>query len=81
MSASNEKPEGRNTEVKGQHDEGALDADAGEALDMNALGEVSGGQLAQDATPMDSVADMYDALRKYDEQRKPIGGREGKSGA
>ena len=81
MSASNEKPEGRNTEAKGPQHEGALDADAEKILDMNALEEVSGGTPGQDAVPMDSVADYYEALRKYDEQRKPIGGREGKSGA
>ncbi len=77
MSASNEKPAGRNTEAKGPQHEGALDADAGKALDMNALEEVSGGAPDQNAVPMDSVADYYDALRPP----KAIGGREGKSGA
>ena len=77
MSASNEKPEGRNTETKGPQHEGALDADAGEALDMDALEEVSGGQSGQDAVPMDSPADYYDAIQPP----KAIGGREGKSGA
>lgn len=77
MSASNEKPEDRSTEAKGQQHEGALDADAGKTLDMNALEEVSGGKPDQDAPPMDSVADMYDALRAT----KATGGREGKSGA
>jgi hypothetical protein len=77
MSASNEKPEGRNTEAKGPQHEGALDADAGEALDMNALEEVSGGQSGQIAVPRESVVDYFDALTPP----KAIGGREGKSGA
>ena len=75
MSASNEKPEAGNTEAKGPQHEGALDADAGNALDINALEKVSGGVAGRDAVPMDSVADYYDALRK------PKLGPEGKSGA
>ena len=77
MSASNEKPEGRNTEAKGPQHEGAPDADAGKALDMSALEDVSGGTPGQEAVPMDSPADYYDAIGPA----KAIGGREGKSGA
>nr|WP_314624304.1 hypothetical protein [uncultured Noviherbaspirillum sp.] len=77
MSTLNEKPEDASTKQKGQHHEGAPDANTGNALDGNALEEISGGTPGHDARPMDSVADMYDAPHPY----KSYGGREGKSGA
>ena len=74
MSASNEKPEDRNTEVEGQQHEGVLDADAEKILDTDALGEVSGGGLPRVERPLIREAVLYDP-------DKAIGGREGKSGA
>lgn len=74
MSASNEKPEDGNTEAKGQHHEEILDADAEKILDMNALGEISGGGLPRVERPLIIEGVLYDP-------DKPIGGREGKSGA
>lgn len=68
MSMSNEKPEAGKTETKRQGHE--------VVLDVSALEEISGGTPGQDALPLDSVADMYDA-RPF----KVTPGREGKSGA
>ena len=74
MSASNEKPEGGNTEAKGQQHEGALNAEAEEILDTDALGEVSGGGLPRVERPLIQKVVLYDP-------DKPIGGRQGESGA
>jgi hypothetical protein len=72
MSASNGKPEDGNAEAKGQQHEGVPDAD--KILDMNALGEVAGGGLPRVERPLIIEGVLYDP-------DKPIGGREGKSGA
>jgi hypothetical protein len=74
MSTMNEKPEDGNTNAKGQQHEAAPDADTGNALDINALDEISGGGLPQVERPLIRHVVEYDP-------DKAIGGREGKSGA
>lgn len=74
MSTTNEKPEDGNTAAKGQQHEGAPDADIGNALDVSALEEISGGGLPRVERPLIRYVEEYDP-------DKAIGGREGKSGA
>jgi hypothetical protein len=77
MSASNEKPEGKNTKAEGQRDEGAPDTSAGNALDMNALGEISGGASSKSARDFRMAQKVHVLIHGH--QATP--GREGKSGA
>ena len=77
MSASNEKAEGKNINAGGQQDEVAPDTSVGTALDMNALGEISGGASSKAARDLRMAQKVHALIHGH--QATP--GREGKSGA
>ena len=77
MSASNEKAEGKNTKADGQRDEGAPDTSAGNALDTNALDEISGGAANKSERDFRMARKVHVLVHGH--QATP--GREGKSGA